>query len=222
MAENQPLQARLPVLPRWPVTIAAGPVELRPMRRRDRVVWEAIRARNRAWHGPWDATPPAGHGGDVPANFNAMIRSFDQAARGGTILPWFVWFAPDWPASSADVLAGQLTVSGIAYGSARWGQVGYWVDERWAGRGIIPTAVALASDYCFQVLGLHRIEIAIRPENAKSLGVVEKLGFRHEGRRARYLHIDGDWRDHEMFALHAEEIGESGLLGRLPAPRTGA
>ena len=62
-------------------------------------------------------------------------------------------------------------------------------------------------------MGLHRIEIAIRPENVRSLRVVAKLGFRPEGLRPRYLHIDGDWRDHLVFALNAEEVPE-GLLRR--------
>jgi [ribosomal protein S5]-alanine N-acetyltransferase len=68
-------------------------------------------------------------------------------------------------------------------------------------------------DYCFSALRLHRIEIAIRPENAASLRVVAKLGFRPEGLRPRYLHIDGEWRDHLVFALNAEEVPE-GLLKR--------
>ena len=68
-------------------------------------------------------------------------------------------------------------------------------------------------DYCFDVMKLHRIEIAIRPENTKSLRVVAKLGFRPEGLRPRYLHIDGDWRDHLVFALNAEEVPE-GLVRR--------
>jgi ribosomal-protein-alanine N-acetyltransferase len=61
---------------------------------------------------------------------------------------------------------------------------------------------------------MHRIEINIRPENAPSLRVVEKLGFRNEGLRPRLLHIDGDWRDHQCFALNAEEV-PGGLLARL-------
>ena len=86
--------------------------------------------------------------------------------------------------------------------------------ERHAGQGITPRAVALVGDYCFATLRLHRLEIAIRPENAPSLRVVDKLGFRYEGRRPGYLHIDGQWRDHEVFALHAEECPE-GLVRRL-------
>jgi len=128
------------------------------------------------------------------------------------MLPWLVFY--DEGSDHAKLrLAGQLTVSGIVGGSASWGQIGYWVDQRLAGRGIIPTAVALAVDYCFQVMSLHRIEIAIRPENTKSLRVVAKLGFRPEGLRPRYLHIDGDWRDHLVFALNAEE-GPGGLMQR--------
>ena len=66
---------------------------------------------------------------------------------------------------------------------------------------------------------LHRIEINIRPENTPSLRVVEKLGFRDEGRRPRYLHIDGDWRDHQSFALNAEDV-PGGLMARWRARDT--
>jgi ribosomal-protein-alanine N-acetyltransferase len=73
--------------------------------------------------------------------------------------------------------------------------------------------VALASDHALFTVGLHRVEINIRPENVASLRVVEKLGFRDEGVRRAYLHIDGAWRDHRTFALTAEELPE-GLVAR--------
>ena len=91
--------------------------------------------------------------------------------------------------------------------------IGYWVSERFAGKGLTPTAVALASDHCYFTVGLHRIEICIRPENEPSLRVVEKLGFRYEGLRRRYIHINGDWRDHFCFALTVEEL-PTGVLRR--------
>jgi [ribosomal protein S5]-alanine N-acetyltransferase len=112
-----------------------------------------------------------------------------------------------------DLMVGQLTVSSITWGSARWAQMGYWVDEGHAGRGIIPTAVAMACDHCFRALALHRIEIAIRPENVASLRVVEKLGFSRIGLARRYLHINGMWRDHELFALTVEDV-PGGVLNR--------
>jgi ribosomal-protein-alanine N-acetyltransferase len=93
------------------------------------------------------------------------------------------------------------------------------VSERYAGRGITPTSVALATDICFTELRLHRMEICIRPENKASLRVVAKLGFRYEGLRRRYIHIDGDWRDHYAFALTRDEVGAEGVLGRWAAGR---
>ena len=105
-------------------------------------------------------------------------------------------------------------LSNIVHGPLQSANLGYWVDEQYAGRGIVPTAVALAADHCWFTLGLHRIEVAIRPENKASLRVVEKLGFRFEGERPRFLHIDGDWRDHRIFALNVEEVGP-GLVARL-------
>lgn len=199
---------------RWPVTLSHGPVILAPMRQRDRAAWERVRRTNHGWLRPWEATlPPGSQPG--PPTYGGLVRMFNRQAREGRLLPWLVFYDTG---RNRSELAGQLTVSGIVGGSASWGQIGYWIDQQWAGRGIIPTAVALATDYCFQVVGLHRIEIAIRPENEKSLRVVEKLGFRPEGLRPRYLHIDGEWRDHLVFALTAEEV-PGGVLPRWEATR---
>ena len=200
----------------WPVTLRHGPVQLAPMRTRDRAAWERVRMANADWLRPWEATlPPGAQPG--PATYAGLVRTLTRQAREGRMLPWLVFH--DAGDSAHPQLAGQLTVSGIVGGSASWGQIGYWVDQRLAGRGIIPTAVSLAVDYCFQVMHLHRIEIAIRPENTASLRVVTKLGFRPEGLRPRYLHIDGDWRDHLVFALNAEEVSE-GLVRRYEALRS--
>jgi ribosomal-protein-alanine N-acetyltransferase len=196
---------------RWPVTLQHGPVVLAPLRQRDSGAWERVRRENAEWLRPWEATlPPGSEPG--PSTFAGLVRTLSRQAREGRMLPWLVWYEPDGDRSRRQ-LAGQLTVSGIVGGSASWAQIGYWVDQRLAGRGIIPTAVALAVDYCFRRMGLHRVEIAIRPENVRSLRVVAKLGFRPEGLRPRYLHIDGDWRDHLVFALNSEEVPE-GLLRR--------
>jgi ribosomal-protein-alanine N-acetyltransferase len=111
------------------------------------------------------------------------------------------------------VLVGQLNVANILFGSVSSCVIGYWVAPEAAGRQITPTAVALVSDYLFSTVGIHRIEIDIRPENVSSLRVVEKLGFRYEGLKERYIHINGAWRDHYVFALTREEV-EVGVLNR--------
>ncbi|MFN8076815.1 MAG: GNAT family protein [Kineosporiaceae bacterium] len=189
----------------WPVILSCGPVTLRPLRRRDARDWQSVRSVNAHWLGPWEATQPEGAG---PATtFGEMVRAGNRAAAQGRMFP----FAIDVDGR----LRGQLTVGGIQWGSLRSGHVGYWVDERVAGRGVTPTAVAMAADHCFGVVGLHRLEVNIRPENRASLRVVEKLDFRSEGLRRRFLHIDGAWRDHLSFALTLEEWPPGGLLGRL-------
>jgi [ribosomal protein S5]-alanine N-acetyltransferase len=178
-------------------------VGLRPIRLRDRVEWRAARARNAEWLKPWDATSPAGRA-ELPPSFGHMVRALNAEGRAGRLMPFVVTYRSN--------LVGQLTVGGITWGSLRSAHIGYWVDRQVAGRGIIPTAVALAADHLFAV-GLHRVEVNIRPDNTASLHVVEKLGFRSEGLRPRLLHIDGQWRDHLSFALTREEIGD-GMLAR--------
>jgi [ribosomal protein S5]-alanine N-acetyltransferase len=199
----------------WPVELQHGQVGLRPLRAGDGGEWTAVRQRNVSWLRPWDATQPPG-ADDGARTFRAMARDWNRQARYGRMLPFVITYggAAGAGARSRWPLVGQLTVSGMTYGSARWASLGYWVDEQYAGRGIVPTAVAMAADHCWFTLGLHRIEVAIRPENKASLRVVEKLGFRYEGERPRFLHIDGDWRDHRIFALNVEEV-ESGLVARL-------
>lgn len=188
----------------WPVVLTDGDVRLRPLRRRDGRAWQALRGANAQWLEPWEASSPIAVTGPLPT-FGEFVRAMSAQARGGTALP----FAVDYRGE----LAGQLTVSGIGYGSLRSAAIGYWVSRGVAGRGVIPTAVALAVDHCFGALRLHRVEINIRTENGPSLRVVEKLGFRDEGVRERYLHIAGEWRDHRTFALTTDDVPE-GLLAR--------
>ncbi|OJU47664.1 MAG: GNAT family N-acetyltransferase [Microbacterium sp. 69-7] len=179
-----------------------GPIAIRLIKQRDARVLQSELMSNRSWLRPWEATSP-----DGPVSFDMRlgIRRLLQQYRDGGGVPFVMEYDGE--------LAGQLNVWGIARGSLSSATIGYWVSERFAGRGITPTAVALATDVCFRELGLHRMEICIRPENRASLRVVEKLGFRYEGLRRRFIHIAGDWRDHYAFALVREEVPE-GVLQR--------
>jgi ribosomal-protein-alanine N-acetyltransferase len=183
-------------------------VGLRPLATSDARAWSVVRRRNAEWLRPWEATVPPGDTSG-PRTFRGLVRDLRRQAREHRALPFAVTVDGEF--------AGQVTVTNVVGGSARWAQVGYWVDSRYAGLGVIPTAVALVVDHCLFELGLHRIEVAIRPENAASLRVVEKLGFTEVGYAPGYLHIDGRWRDHRLFALTAEEVPE-GLLQRFLGP----
>jgi len=118
-----------------------------------------------------------------------------QAAKTGAALPLVIL--------QQGKLVGQLNVSQIMYGSLSSASLGYWVVESVAGQGLAPLAVAMATDYLFFEKGLHRMEVCIRPENTASLRVVEKLGFRYEGFRRRFIHINGKWADHFCFCPRA-------------------
>lgn len=181
------------------------PILLRPLRPEDADEYVSLRARNRHWLGPWDATSPVPVTGS--RTFDDVVEFYQEEALGGRMLPFVI--------EAEGALVGQLNVSNIVLGSFRSCTVGYWVSQAAAGRGIVPTALALAADHAFTALGLHRVEVNIRPENAASLAVVRKLGFRDEGLRLRMLHIDGDWRDHRSFALTTEDLGSSTVMDRL-------
>lgn len=190
----------------FPITLVHGDVTLRPLRVRDAAQWRQLRVDNVTWLGPWEATSPAG--ARPPRSFAAMVRSGNAQARKGQQLPLGILLR--------DKLIGQITLNPISWGSMQSGSVGYWVSHHVAGRGIAPTAVAMLVDHAFFSVGLHRIEINIRPENQASLRVVEKLGLRDEGVRERFLHIDGQWRDHRTFAVTVEDVPH-GLMHRLLA-----
>lgn len=181
---------------------------LRPLRRSDAGDWAEVRRRNADWLRPWDATSPYQTSSDV--TFSRLIRRLSASARRGDVLPFAIAYDARF--------VGQLTVADIRWGSACSATIGYWVDRAVAGRGVMPTAVALATDHCFQVLGLHRVEVNVRPENTASRRVAEKLGLREEGLRERLLHIDGAWCDHLSYAITAEEA-PGGLLARWHASR---
>ena len=196
-----------PTSPGWPAVLSDGVVTLRPLRLRDAPSWAEARRRNVEWLREWEAKPPGGKP-YVPTSmstFVTMTRRLRAEARRGRALPFAVLVGGEF--------AGQLNVSSVIRGSLHSASLGYWIDERYAGRGVMPTAVALVTDHCFDTVGLHRVEVNIRPENAASRRVVEKLGFREEGLRRQFLHISGAWRDHLSYVLLSGDV-PGGLVAR--------
>ena len=196
----------------WPATLCEPalldkPVVLRPARLTDAHAWREIRIRNAAWLRPWEASQPE-KSLHQPPSLVSYVRMLAGAYRQRVRrqgLSWVIVFGGE--------LAGQLTVGSIVRGSNRSALIGYWIDEKFAGRGIVPTALAMAADHGFRVVGLHRLEAGVQPENHASRRVMEKLGFREEGLRRGLVHINGAWRDHLCYALTAEEVPD-GVMAR--------
>lgn len=177
------------------MTLTGAGLNLRPLTRRDREEWNLVRWENRDWLAPWESQDPRGH--EYLPTFGEYVRIQAKESKEGTSYGWVI--------TEGGPILGHVTLSQIYWGALRSASIGYWVSHHRAGEGITPRAVALVCGFGFDDLELNRIEINIRPENTSSLRVVEKLGFRYEGMRERFIFIDGDWRDHHSFALTYEE-----------------
>lgn len=198
-------------------SLLARPLALRPLRISDTRVRREVRQANRSWLDRWAeaATEEAPHSSAVKRTVSMIQRTtlepYAEAVIGrleamrGSGAFWAIWYDGKF--------AGQVSIFRIERGPLQSAEIACWVDERMAGRGIAPTATAMVIDYCFQVMRLHRIEACVQPENLASRRVVEKLGFRDEGARVKYIHINDAWRDHICYAITVEEV-PNGMLAR--------
>ena len=194
---------------RWPLRLSDGEIELRPIRFRDKPVWGQVRRINRDWLSPWEATLPHlpfGSGDGIGSNqihsFYSMIRFNNREARALRSLSLGIWIKD----GKSSRFIGQITLGGLIFGAYRGGHIGYWIDQRYAGRGLMTRSVRLLTEYAFDVLQLHRVEINMRPENEASQKVAKNAGYSLEGSRKNYLHIDGAWRDHLSFVRENQKI----------------
>jgi ribosomal-protein-alanine N-acetyltransferase len=172
-----------------------GELFLKPIRFRDKSQWDSVRAINRDWLSPWEATRPnIDHKSALPSYYG-MVLQLNRELRALRSISLGIWLNEN----RDQVLIGQITLGGIIFGAMRGAHIGYWIDQRFANRGYTTRAVKLLTKFGFEQLRLHRIEINLRPENEASKQVAIKAGFLLEGARNNYLHIAGDWRDHVTF-----------------------
>ncbi|WP_243118315.1 GNAT family N-acetyltransferase [Actinomyces wuliandei] len=206
---------------RWPVRLCqedvavrglvrgAGVVCLRELRPGDEEEWLRLRLSEAGRLASWEATCPPGAQEDLP-EFPDYVRQQARHARQGRAMPF---------ALEVDgVLAGQVSADPIQWGSVRSAQVGYWIASAYEGRGVMRLAVAMVVDHLMGAqVGLHRVEVNVRPGNRRSIALCRALGLREEGLRRAFMHIAGDWADHVSFAVLSEELGGAGMVARLEA-----
>ena len=163
----------------WPIEIKNDEITLRPLRFRDLQKWNRVRAENRDWLSPWEATIPSISQENISElpTYVGMVRSLQSEARHGRSFSFAIWKGQN--------LIGQISLGGVIYGAMRGGHIGYWIDRNFANLGYTTMAVQMLTEYAFRELKLHRIEINLRPENAASRKVAEKAGYILEGQRPR-------------------------------------
>lgn len=155
----------------------------------------ALRRASRRFHSRWEAEPPRGVDPYGPRAFQAYL---DQGA-GTRRERWLVCLREN------DALAGSFTISEIRRGVLQSAQLGYWVGKEYARQGLMHEALALVLRHAFVDLALHRIEANLQPENAPSRALIAGAGFRLEGCSPGFAKLRGRWREHERWALLAEE-----------------
>lgn len=159
--------------------------------------WSQLRGRSRTFLEPWE---PSWAPDELERHtWRQRVRRYKEEVEHGTGIAFLVF------ETSSGHLAGGISIGNIRRGVAQSAQIGYWMGEQYAGRGMMLKALGLALPFAFDTLRLHRVEAACIPENARSVGLLEKARFRREGLLRSYLKINGIWQDHYLYALIAEE-----------------
>lgn len=169
-----------------------GQVYLRHPKWADFEDWAELRRENQNFLTPWEPSWNAAH--MTRSSYRARLSKFKKMAGNDEGYPFHIFRAAD------QALIGACNITRVQRGPAQQCQMGYWLGEKYARKGFARAAVRAASEFCFNELGLHRIEAAVRPENEPSIKLLEAVGFKREGSARGYLKIDGEWRDHDIFA----------------------
>ncbi len=168
-------------------------VYLRLSEMRDYPQWAALRERSRAFLTPWEPLWPLD---DLTrASFRYRVRRHAEEMARDESYSFFIFREQD------DVLLGGLSLGHVRRGVSQAATLGYWMGEPYAGQGYMSRAVRAAIGYAFEKQGLHRIEAACLPNNEPSKILLQRVGFQQEGYARSYLSINGQWRDHLLFAL---------------------
>ncbi len=182
--------------------IESGRVCLRPLRQGDWSEWAALRENSREFLVPWEPTWP--HDALSRSAFRRRVRAYDREWQQGTGYSLIVVRRED------ETMLGGVTLSNLRRGVAQCGSLGYWIGAGHARQGYMTEGLGGMLTFCFEHLGLHRVEAACLPSNAASKALLEHMAFREEGYAHKYLRINGKWQDHILFALLREDWIEYG------------
>lgn len=173
--------------------IETGRVVLRAPQMSDYPAWAELRASSRDFLVPWE---PLWAPDELSrASFRRRVRHYLRDMREDMGYALFVYDA------QSTALVGGITLCNVRRGVTQSCTLGYWVGAAHAKRGYMTAAVRAVLPFVFDSLELHRLEAACLPTNTASMRLLERVGFTREGLARRYLRINGEWRDHVLYAL---------------------
>lgn len=176
-----------------------GPaVVLRYPKLGDYPAWASLRADSRAFLAPYEPTWAVDE--LSRPSYRRRLRAYQKDARTDMGYAFFIFD------KETGALLGGARLSNVRRGVAQACSLGYWMGAAHAGKGVMAEAVRVLIPFVFVQLKLHRLEAACVPENERSLRLLKSSGFREEGLARNYLRINGEWRDHVLFALLAEDV----------------
>ena len=181
------------VIGRRDLPIRGDGLYLRASEMRDYVEWAELREKSRSFLTPWEPLWPID---DLTrASFRYRVRRHAEEMARDEAYSFFIFREED------DALMGGLSFGHVRRGVSQAATLGYWMGEPYAGKGHMTRAVRAACAYAFEKRGFHRIEAACLPTNEPSKRLLERVGFKQEGYARSYLNINGQWRDHLLYAL---------------------
>jgi ribosomal-protein-alanine N-acetyltransferase len=181
------------VIGRRDLPIRGDGLYLRASEMRDYIEWAELREKSRSFLTPWEPLWPID---DLTrASFRYRVRRHAEEMARDEAYSFFVFREED------DALMGGLSFGHVRRGVSQAATLGYWMGEPYAGKGHMTRAVRAACAYAFEKRGFHRIEAACLPTNEPSKRLLERVGFKQEGYARSYLNINGQWRDHLLYAL---------------------
>jgi [ribosomal protein S5]-alanine N-acetyltransferase len=173
-------------------TLEGNRIVLRHPAGSDYPAWAALRRESRAFLEPWE---PLWAWDELERSaYRERLSRYGKERRDGSGYVYFIFL------KDRMQLAGGITLGHLRRGVAQCGVIGYWMGERFAGKGYMGEAVSVIKHHAFGTLALHRLEAACIPDNERSVRLLKKAGFEFEGHLRSYLKINGRWRDHLLFS----------------------
>lgn len=171
----------------------------------DAIAMAVFASDNRGHFAPWD--PVRDDEYFTVENWRKLLEGVVERAVSGTGLQ-FVLFGKSGDTGS---VLGQCTFSGIVRGPFQAAYLGYGLDHRAVGKGLMEEALRSAIQYCFEEINLHRIMANYMPTNVRSAALLRRLGFVPEGYARDYLFLAGKWQDHVLTALRNDQWRNTGV-----------